>query len=601
MPNYFLDYIKTIFFINFFHLEDDETDKEFQLAAKKIAGPYSLDLWDCPKFLKFTSKTNFKITDKRLKKGYVRLKHINGWSHIEVRRFESSDGKVHCTLSFFTNRSALPFCQMTIGQSVDYLLTCPPSRVTKKCTLTDKHVDFEIEPYGMYSRDSIMGMHNRIWFISSVYNSMKDSLARVFIMFARCLPLQGSAASDAHLLVSERIPGCYATHFNEKNERIVVNVMDKGVFFTKLKTRGQTRFTLFIDGLMYGYFSTPTGDIREWEHVESMTLNGCPFGRLILYFKTTTLSDVPLFHMSVLNNKKLAAELDGFYHSPDGRLSLVNSDKPQVQAQFFEMDPAAGSDPTCSISFSFNGNTFKLYLPCKDGFKSLSTLSANERSYDDMTFLLDIVYSKDKTLGSQFVLILPVNSLWGAPAVWHLRELELDTIDDTANGRRSFEAALKMMWKKTCSKLVHGPNWHQVIHVLHSRDVESIARHVGGFDPIQFISDLIKIPEYKLKFQEWTYEFIVWEMMNYPVKWQFYAYPRHLPIDATCVQNELPSEDESYESGSDGEPEVVLDGAVRCAADDEPPAAGGCGKRRPDDHPHGRWRYRYRYGNPPQN
>lgn len=581
MPSYFLDYIKTIFFIRSFTLCEDESESDFKAAAKKIAGPYSLEHWDSPKFAKFTPKTCFKITNKRLKQGYVRLKHINGWSHIEIRRVERADGKVCSNFSFFTSKSTTPFCQLTVHDNMDNILGSYFARGVSVCALTQKYIDIEIITYGRSHKGAVLGLHNRLWFIGSVYNAMQDSLARVFIMFAECLPLPGALASAAQLLVAERIPGCYASHFNAKNEKIVINVMDQGIFFEKIKTGGQYKYTLYIDGTMYGHFCMPTGDVREWEQVDSVTLQDCPFGQLVLHFRTKTFSDVPLFHVSVLGDKRVASELDGFYYLSDGRSVLVNHDKPRVRSHFSEMDEIHGDFFACSISFAYNENTFRVDLPCENGFKSLSTLTMGAISDQKRTVLLQTVHSADGTGSFCHVFISSVNALWGVPVIRNLAEIEQSLISDSMTGRRSFECALKMMWIEICSTLIHGKKWYDHIEILRTRDLESIARHGCRFDPSPFVLDLLKLPEYRAKFQRWTTEFIVWEMLNYPVNWQFYASSKHVPevVEAISDGDEYRSSGDENGSGAAAAAVSQVD-LVALSDDDAPPAAGGGGKRR---------------------
>lgn len=582
MPNYFLDYIKTIFFIRSFTLCDDEPPSDFKAAAKKIAGPYSLEHWDSPKFAKFTSKTCFRITNKRLKQGYVRLKHINGWSHIEIHRVERADGKVCSNLSFFTSKSDTPFCQLTLHDNVDDILGSYLAGGVSKCALTQKHIDVEVITYGRFNRGAVLGLHNRLWFIGSVYNAMQDSLARVFIMFAECLPLPGALASAAQLLVAERIPGCYACHFNAMNKKIVVNVMDQGIFFAKLKTGGQYKYTLYIDGTMYGHFCMATGDVREWEQVDSVTLQDCPFGQLVLHFRTKTFSDVPLFHVSVLGDDRVASELDGFYYSSDCRSVLVNHDKPRVRSHFNEMDEKHSDFFACSISFAYNGNMFRVDLPCENGFKSLSTLTMGAISDQKRTVLLQTVHSADGTGSFCHVFIRSVNALWGIPNIRKLAEIEQSLISDSMTGRRSFECALKMMWMEICSTLIHGKKWYDHIEILRTRNLESIARHGCRFDPSAFVLDLLQTPEYRAKFQRWTTEFIVWEMLNYPVKWQFYASSKHVPEvdEGVSDRDEYKSDDDDAGSGAAAAAVSQVDLVVLSDDDDAPPAAGGGGKRR---------------------
>jgi hypothetical protein len=450
-----------------------------------------------------------------------------------------------------------------------------------KCALTQKYIDVEVITYGRFNRGAVLGLHNRLWFIGSVYNAMQDSLARVFIMFAECLPLPGVFASAAQLLVAERIPGCYASHFNAKNEKIVINVMDQGIFFEKIKTGGQYKYTLYIDGTMYGHFCMPTGDVREWEQVDSVTLQDCPFGQLVLHFRTKTFSDVPLFHVSVLGDKRVASELDGFYYLSDGRSVLVNHDKPRVRSHFSEMDEIHGDFFACSISFAYNENTFRVDLPCENGFKSLSTLTMGAISDQKRTVLLQTVHSADGTGSFCHVFISSVNALWGVPVIRNLAEIEQSLISDSMTGRRSFECALKMMWIEICSTLIHGKKWYDHIEILRTRDLESIARHGCRFDPSTFVLDLLQIPGYRAKFQRWTTEFIVWEMLNYPVKWQFYASSKHVPevVEAISDRDEYRSSGDENGSGAAAAAVSQVD-LVVLSDDDAPPAAGGDGKRR---------------------
>jgi hypothetical protein len=190
-----------------------------------------------------------------------------------------------------------------------------------------------------------------------------------------------------------------------------------------------------------------------------------------------------------------------------------------------------------------------------------------------------------------------------------------------------------MMWMEICSTLIHGKKWYDHIEILRTRDLESIARHGCRFDPSAFVLDLLQTPKYRAKFQRWTTEFIVWEMLNYPVKWQFYASSKHVPeVDkGVSDRDEYKSSDDEEGSGAaaavsgpppvrsrarrvtfqdcrSDEPDVVIveslssqtelvtltddddvsivessssrRDVVVLSDDDAPPAAGGGGKRR---------------------
>jgi hypothetical protein len=93
--------------------------------------------------------------------------------------------------------------------------------------------------------------------------------------------------------------------------------------------------------------------------------------------------------------------------------------------------------------------------------------------------------------------------------------------------------------------------------------------------------DLLKLPEYRAKFQRWTTEFIVWEMLNCPVNWQFYASSKHVPevVEAISDGDEYRSSGDENGSGAAAAAVSQVD-LVVLSDDDAPPAAGGGGKRR---------------------